>query len=183
MFTNTEQFQTAISLIDESEPKKIFHVLSNILKNQKSKIKRDIFEYSEQQLNLLIDSCQYIFEQALYYTVDSEKLKGQLEDFGLTENSECFEKAWEEFGPGYIKAKKEKILSGPLELQDVNWRTQIKLSQSSSGKLKSTNSVFELVLGKNDTVEDKVVVEFTKDELYNFFNKVEKIQSQLDSLN
>ena len=68
-------------------------------------------------------------------------------------------------------------------MQDINWRTQIKLSQSSSGKLKSTNSVFEFVLGKNEIVKDKIVVEFTKDELYSFFNKIEKIQSQLDSLN
>ena len=86
--------------------------MSNILKNQKSKIKREVFELTEQQITLMIDSCQYIFEQALYYSIDSEKLKNQLEDFGLNSNSECFEQAWDEFGPMYVKSKKEKILSG-----------------------------------------------------------------------
>jgi COMM domain containing 10 len=157
--------------------------LTNILKNKKSSIKREIFELQESQVTLLIDSCQYIFDQALYYSVDSTKLSAQLEDSGLTSNSETFKQVWEELGSSYVNSKKENSLQGPLELVDVNWRTQIKLSQASSGKLKTTNSVFEFVLGRNEIPEDKIVVEFTKEELYEFFTKIEKIQTQLDSLN
>jgi len=48
--------------------------------------------------------------------------------------------------------------------------------------MKSTNAIFELGLKSSSSEDEKIQIEFTHDELYDFFNKLETIQGQLDAL-
>ena len=69
-------------------------------------------------------------------------------------------------------------------LKNIKWRLNIQLASDLKLKQKIPNALFEFNITGTQTQPDdqSVHVEFNKDQLYDFFIKLETIQKQLDSL-
>lgn len=62
-----------------------------------------------------------------------------------------------------------------LQLEDINWRLNLQMAQARHTKQKVPNAMFELgVRTDSDTgsEKEKIRLEFTHDELYQFYNQV-----------
>ena len=188
-------------------PQLFFKLLNHILVKQKTSESNQGFSEQERerlletfpmikndkQLVLLIDGCSYIFEQALYNTLNPDKLYQELIDSqtGISEtHAQAFQEAWRKQGRDYMTSAKEHTLGGPVKLDHFDWRLQMQISESDLSKMKIPNVLFEFTTTdsqKKDPVsmkpkEENIVVEFTREELYSFFTKLEAIQNQLDKL-
>lgn len=175
MFKNTTQFQSAVSIINELKSSEIQNFLQKLI--QKQVEKQEIFDLNKKDSYLLFDSCSYVFEQALYNSIDANTLFAQLEESGVNKSKE-FAAVWKEYGKSYQQKISEKGI-GNESLQDITYRLSIKMSQESLSKQKNTTCLFEFKFGEQN---DPLLVEFSKDELYQFFLKLEQIQGQLDTL-
>uniref|UniRef100_A0A8V0XYZ3 COMM domain containing 10 n=1 Tax=Gallus gallus TaxID=9031 RepID=A0A8V0XYZ3_CHICK len=69
------------------------------------------------------------------------------------------------------------------QLETIGWQLNLQMSASTQAKLKSPRAVLELGVSNEDSKNlKKVFVEFSHQELFEFYNKLETIQAQLDSL-
>ncbi len=137
-----------------------------------------LFQFSNaEELSLIIDFCSYIFEQALYFNANPDKLFSQLLDIGLEEiKADTFRETWTQLGRNFISVNKNRTLGGPLELETVDWQLQLKLSESDLSRQKTPSALFSFSFSNQETLQ----LEFSKTELYQFFLHLETIQSQLD---
>ncbi|KAM6225142.1 COMM domain-containing protein 10 isoform 4-T4 [Rhynchocyon petersi] len=69
------------------------------------------------------------------------------------------------------------------QLETVEWQLNLQMAHSAQAKLKSPQAVLQLGVSNEDTKSmQKVLMEFNQKELFDFYNKLETIQAQLDSL-
>ncbi|XP_064293822.1 COMM domain-containing protein 10 isoform X3 [Phalacrocorax carbo] len=69
------------------------------------------------------------------------------------------------------------------QLETIGWQLNLQMAESVQAKLKSPQAVLELGVSNEDSKNlKKVFVEFSHQELFEFYNKLETIQAQLDSL-
>nr|KAF6489129.1 COMM domain containing 10 [Molossus molossus] len=69
------------------------------------------------------------------------------------------------------------------QLETVGWQLNLQMAHSAQAKLKSPQAVLQLGVSNEDSKSlEKVLVEFSHKELFEFYNKLETIQAQLDSL-
>ncbi|EDL09959.1 COMM domain-containing protein 10 isoform 9 [Mus musculus] len=69
------------------------------------------------------------------------------------------------------------------QLETVGWQLNLQMAHSAQAKLQSPQAVLQLGVSKEDAKNvEKVLVEFNHKELFDFYNKLETIQAQLDSL-
>ena len=97
-----------------------------------------------------------------------------------------FQSCWGETGSTYMTRLKSRTLGAPRVLNDVSWQLELQLAQKTATKLTTPCAVFEFNTsnpsGYEETDAEKFQVEFTHEELFDFFTKIEKIQSQVDKL-
>uniref|UniRef100_A0A8C9L8V8 COMM domain containing 10 n=1 Tax=Pavo cristatus TaxID=9049 RepID=A0A8C9L8V8_PAVCR len=75
------------------------------------------------------------------------------------------------------------VLTCLMRLETIGWQLNLQMSASTQAKLKSPRAVLELGVSNEDSKNlKKVFVEFSHQELFEFYNKLETIQAQLDSL-
>jgi hypothetical protein len=141
MFTNTTAFANAISIINGVENKKMQSFLSKLI--QKQVEKQEVFGLSKVDSYLLFDCCAYVFEQALYNSIETDALIKQLDDAGINKSRE-FGVVWNEFGKTFTNKAKENSL-GYDTLKDVTYRLGIKMSQDSLSKQKQPTCLFEFM--------------------------------------
>ena len=68
---------------------------------------------------------------------------------------------------------KFSVLNFILQLTDINWRLNLQMAQSTETKQKLPNAMFELGVHREGQDEkEKIRMEFTHDELYQFYNQV-----------
>ncbi len=91
----------------------------------------------------------------------------------------AFAKVWNASAPALLEKLKEKSVSA-TRLDNMQWRLNLQMSNTSLSRINTTSAVFSFALSGAD--EESFLVEFTKDELYELFYKLEEIQDQLDSL-
>ncbi len=205
--TNLNRFNSAVSVINEVDAEKLPKLLQRILEGAhrtteseeqrklltvggiftetESERLQEIFSLTGTQLSLLIDASSYVFEQALYNSMNPDRLYNELTTSTSlsSEHAAGFQQVWRENSRQYLTNAKDRSLGGPALLKDFSWRLQIHLSEDSSSKQRQTNALFEFTTGQQrQEKDDKFVVEFTQDELYSLFLKLETIQSQLDKL-
>nr|XP_030725693.1 COMM domain-containing protein 10 isoform X5 [Globicephala melas] len=170
------------------------------------------FSLERQDLHLVLETISFILEQAVYYNVKPAALQQQLENIHLRQDkAEAFVSAWSSMGQETIEKFRQRILA-PHKLQTVGWQLNLQMAHSAQAKLKSPQAVLQLGVSNEDskikTVSPgyswaiwmhpfqlgelpgnlprkslkKVLVEFSHKELFDFYNKLETIQAQLDSL-
>ncbi|OQV15915.1 hypothetical protein BV898_10011 [Hypsibius exemplaris] len=72
-------------------------------------------------------------------------------------------------------------MSAPKQLTDVNWKLNLQLAHAKMASTKEQSALIEFSL-TDQNGPSSLVVEFTKEELSDFFSKLEQMQSQLDAL-
>eukprot|EP00112_Aurelia_sp_Birch-Aquarium-sp1_P024127 Seg7470.1 transcript_id=Seg7470.1/GoldUCD/mRNA.D3Y31 product="COMM domain-containing protein 10" protein_id=Seg7470.1/GoldUCD/D3Y31 len=192
-FVATANLKRAIQLINELDLAKFARLLQRILQKLHLRDERSFteeeeeklqvaFELNKDEIEAVLDTLSFILEQAAYHCAKPAILQQQLEAIELNkEKLTAVVDIWTENGASVITKLRKRSLA-PKQLDSVNWRLNLQLAQSNRTKMKKTNAFFELGLKSTSSEEEKVRLEFTHGELYDFFNKLETIQNQLDSL-
>jgi len=199
----TARLKEAVTLINNVDPKRFPLLLSKIIKAlhlkkapftpQEEERLQELLGFGAGELHSLLESCAYIFEQSAYYSISSVVLEQQLKKVELDESKiEAFTLVWEAERENLVARLKEKSLT-PQTLDSVGWQLHLQLAQTGCTHMKTPSAVFELVV-KNSSHEEEVDkqdespqgekfnLEFSHEELFGFFNQLEAIQAQLDSL-
>ncbi|XP_038625970.1 COMM domain-containing protein 10 [Tachyglossus aculeatus] len=184
----------AVSLINTIDTGRFPRLLSRILQklhlkaessfSQEEEEKLQVaFSLEKQDLHLVLETISFILEQAVYHSVKSAVLQQQLESIHLEQDkAEAFAQAWASMGQDTIEKFRQRILA-PQKLETIGWQLNLQMAQSSQAKLKSPQAVLELGVNNEDSKKlEKILMEFSHRELFEFYNKLETIQAQLDSL-
>ncbi|KAK7008739.1 COMM domain-containing protein 10 [Biomphalaria glabrata] len=194
MFTASASIKKAVSLINELDVTKFPLLLSRIMQKLHVKEERtfseeeeeklqNAFEISPSDLELILQTLEFILQQAAYHTAKPTTLGEQLKDLQLDDDKvSIIVEAWTTGARDLVQKLRDRTVH-PLQLEDINWRINLQMAQTTLSKMKLPNALFQLGI-RNDTtgLKENIRVEFTHEELYEFYNQLEVIQSQLDSL-
>ncbi|XP_011819061.1 PREDICTED: COMM domain-containing protein 10 isoform X2 [Colobus angolensis palliatus] len=141
------------------------------------------FSLEKQDLHLVLETISFILEQAVYHNVKPAALQQQLENIHLRQDkAEAFVNTWSSMGQETVEKFRQRILA-PYKLETVGWQLNLQMAHCAQAKLKSPQAVLQLGVNNEDSKSlEKVLVEFSHKELFDFYNKLETIQAQLDSL-
>ncbi|XP_053480975.1 COMM domain-containing protein 10 isoform X1 [Ictalurus furcatus] len=138
----------------------------------------------KQALHLVLETSSFLLEQAVHHNIKPASLKQQLENIHIApDKAEAFSQAWATAGPDVVEKMRQTIFA-PKKLEHIGWQLNLQMGQSSQAKQKEPHAVLDLGVREEDELEhlQKVHVEFSHQELLEFYNKLEIIQTQLDSL-
>ncbi|XP_063151393.1 COMM domain-containing protein 10 [Candoia aspera] len=191
---DTERVRKAVTLINALDTGRFSRLLSRIL--QKLHLKTEstfteeeeeklqaAFSIEKQDLHLVLETITFILEQAVYHNFKCTILQQQLQHSNLNHDKvEVFATTWTAVGPEIVEKFRQRILS-PHKLETIGWQLNLQMAQSMQAKQKSPQAVLELGVSNEDSKNvEKIFVEFNHGELFEFYNKLETIQMQLDSL-
>ena len=151
-----------------------------------------------EQADILIDGCTYILEQTAYHSSTPAALAERLAEAGVdADRAAAFVDVWRQFGAQLLERLRRSALA-PLTLSEVNWRLHLELAHKDAAKINAPAAIFQFVLKNDGAAADSTssdsaaaledgrrdfLVEMDKDQLTQFYLKLEKIQQQLDNLN
>ncbi|XP_072243052.1 COMM domain-containing protein 10 [Leuresthes tenuis] len=190
----TQSIKEAVTFINAIDVNKFSRLISRIIQKLHLKGEQTFSEEEEQKLqaalsldkhalNLVLETAAFILEQAVYHNIKPASLQQQLELIHLSpEKAELFSQTWATAGPQLVEKLKRNIFASK-KLEYVGWQLNLQMAQSSQARLKSPSAVLQLGLQREDSeVQENVFVEFNHQELLDFYNKLETVQGQLDSL-
>ncbi|KAM4576512.1 COMM domain-containing protein 10 [Odontesthes bonariensis] len=190
----TQSIKEAVTFINAIDVNKFSRLISRIIQKFHLKGEQTFSEEEEQKLqaalsldkhalNLVLETAAFILEQAVYHNIKPASLQQQLEVIHLNpEKAELFSQTWATAGPELVEKLKRNIFASK-KLEYVGWQLNLQMAQSSQARLKSPSAVLQLGLQREDSeVQENVFVEFNHQELLEFYNKLEIVQGQLDSL-
>ncbi|XP_020486173.1 COMM domain-containing protein 10 [Labrus bergylta] len=190
----TQSIKEAVTFINAIDVNKFSRLISRIIQKLHLKGERTFSEDEEQKLqtalsldkqalDLVLETTAFILEQAVYHNVKPVALQQQLEAVHLNpDKAEMFSQTWAATGPELVEKLKNNIFA-PKKLEYVGWQLNLQMAQSSQARLKSPSAVLQLGLRKEDSeVQENVFADFNHQELLEFYNKLEVVQGQLDSL-
>ncbi|XP_015126907.1 COMM domain-containing protein 10 [Diachasma alloeum] len=133
------------------------------------------------ELDLLLDTITLIYSQAAFGVVKPAVMESVMkESFPVSEDKvSIFVNAWITYAKGIIDVLRHKSIF-PSEVEDVKWTLNIPAA-SSAISLEAKPSIL-LQLDLTGTESKRLTVEMDKSHLTEFYNHLEKIQSQLDAL-
>ncbi|KAL4660871.1 COMM domain-containing protein 10 [Arapaima gigas] len=190
----TQSIKEAVSHINAIDLNKFSRLLSRIFqrlhlkeeclfsKEEEEKL-QSALSLEKQSLNLVVETVSFVIEQAVYHNVKPASLKQQLENLHLHQDKvDAFSQAWAIAGPDTIEKFRQKIFA-PRKLEHVGWQLNLQMGHSTLAKLKAPSAVLEFgVSNENSEAPEKLFVQFSHQELLEFYNKLEVVQAQLDSL-
>ncbi|XP_029294676.1 COMM domain-containing protein 10 isoform X1 [Cottoperca gobio] len=184
----------AVTFINAIDVNKFSRLISRIIQKLHLKGERTFSEEEEdklqaalsldkQALNLVLETAAFILEQAVYHNVKPTSLQQQLEAVHLNpDKAEVISQTWATAGPEVVEKLKHSTFA-PKKLEYVGWQLNLQMAQSSQARLKSPSAVLQLGLRNEDSeVQENVFVDFNHQELLDFYNKLEIVQGQLDTL-
>uniref|UniRef100_A0A0D6R9L8 COMM domain-containing protein n=1 Tax=Araucaria cunninghamii TaxID=56994 RepID=A0A0D6R9L8_ARACU len=195
----SSSFRSAILLVDGVHSDRLSLLLERILhkltKEEEPFTEIELFKLQEvlglstEELQSLIDACTFTFEQAAMNSASVTKLIDNLKLFGLSSFSVAvFQDLWMRSGPSLIIAFREKPFGAPgtSQLVDVQWRVHMQVA-SSEERQHEPMGILQMNLstpekGYKTSGEKSFALEFFYTELFDFYEKLEQIQEQLDSL-
>lgn len=132
-----------------------------------------------EQFALLAKTISYILKRSLIFVMKPTKLQTELKEIlKLNENKiEIFMKTW-------ISSTKPILdnLEGSdgvsKELENISWKLKVQLSSSAMKKEKTVLGQVQL----KTTEQDPINLEMNHEEVLDFFNQLENIQTELDLL-
>lgn len=197
IFQETDILISAISTFNKVDPGKFPLLITRVLQRYHVSEYKQIFSVEEmvkleasfglkrEELQLLLDGVKFVVDKAAYFVLKPASLSKELMDIGLEEErATAFSQGWTNLGKAVIERLKKKKFF-PVQLEDINWRLNLQLGQSFQSRQKISNAIFQLDLSdesKPTGEKEEVTVEFSREELYSFYEELEKIQGQLDSL-
>ncbi|XP_050402231.1 COMM domain-containing protein 10 [Patella vulgata] len=194
MFTVTPSIQKAVSLINNIEKSKISLLLTRILSklyivesrpftDEEEEKLQGALGVSSEELELVLQTLEFFVQQAAYHSAKPQVLSSQLKELQIDDDKvECIAEVWTNGAYGVINRLKSKGLACK-KLEDINWRLNLQLAQSTKVKLKAPNTLLELALkSDDDESKERIRLDFSHEELYQFYKQLETIQQQLDTL-
>ncbi|KAI8777323.1 COMM domain-containing protein 10, partial [Biomphalaria glabrata] len=183
MFTASASIKKAIALINELDVTKFPLLLSRIMQKLHVKEERtfseeeeeklqNAFEISPSDLELILQTLEFILQQAAYHTAKPTTLGEQLKDLQLDDDKvSIIVEAWTTGARDLVQKLRDRTVH-PLQLEDINWRINLQMAQTTLSKMKLPNALFQLGI-RNDTtgLKENIRVEFTHEELYEFYNQ------------
>ncbi|RUS74080.1 hypothetical protein EGW08_018158 [Elysia chlorotica] len=194
LFTASASIKKAVMLINDMDVNRFPLLLSRILQKLHLKEERTFseeeeeklqaaFGFSSNDLDLVLETLEFILQQAAYHTAKPAVLSEQLKQLEMKEDKvEKIVEAWTNGARNLVQKLKERTVH-PNQLEEVKWRLNLQMAQASQSKVKRPNALFQLGV-RNDSTgkKENIRLEFTHEELYEFYNQLETIQKQLDSL-
>jgi len=195
MFSITANLSKSVSVINGLDNVKTSALLTKII--QKIHLQNES-PFSEEEMNklqtalsltlshleLVIESTQFIFQQAAYHSAKPGVLGDELSKLDLTEDKvKIFVDVWSTSGRELL-TKLKQFTVAPKQLSSVSWRLNLEMSESSRANLKDPNAFFEFRVSDSDQQmnDERIQVQFSHSQLYDFYNKLETIQAQIDGL-
>jgi len=202
MFQVTSHFRAAAELLEKKIPaEKLPKFLGKILLHAIGSGEKRLFtdEQAAQacaalsllasELKTIVEACRYVFEKAMYNNANGEALSSFLADSaGMGKShADAFAGAWESgsIREEMLKRNQNYTIGCPLVLSSVDWELRMNLAQSRIRERKDCVVDMSLGLSAPDgsgDASEAFTVEFSHDELSEFFTKVECIQKQLDAM-
>ncbi|KAH9492958.1 COMM domain-containing protein 10 [Bulinus truncatus] len=187
MFTASSSIKKAVTLINELDVNKFPLLLSRIIQKLHVKEERtfseeeeeklqNAFDISASDLELILQTLEFILQQAAYHTAKPATLGEQLKDLQLDDNKvSIIVEAWAEGARDLVQKLRERTVH-PQQLEDINWRINLQMAHTSQSKMKLPNALFQLGI-RNDTtgLKENIRLEFTHEELYEFYNQLESL--------
>ncbi|KAH3760036.1 COMM domain containing 10 [Pelomyxa schiedti] len=197
-FNMTERFQSAIEIVNAIPREKFPDFMTRIVRRMQQTDESNMMPLEQlaerAQLGIAAadgtaaaEACTYIVEQAAYYTFSLQVLTDHLRRIGLQEDKVVgIVTAWKQ-GSAVVLERLRSGTLAPLALQSVDWRLHLQLANQGASRVNAPTALFKFTLAddtdpavKNNT--NDVMLEFSTDELSQFYLKLEKIQEQLDNL-
>ncbi|XP_064474538.1 COMM domain-containing protein 10-like isoform X2 [Ornithodoros turicata] len=192
MFAKTASLRRAVQLINRLDDSKFGALLSRILQKLHLKDERSFSEEEEQklqkafslsndELTLVLDTLSFILEQAAFHTAKPSVLHAQLEDLELSEAKvNCIVQAWSSTAKQVIERLKRRTIA-EHQLSDVNVELRVQGAQRTASHMKSPKALMDLVVSSG-AAHDHLLLQFSHQQLYNLYTKLEQIQAHLDTL-
>ena len=191
----TVQITKAVGLINNIETDRflllIQRIISKLHSTNELSFKQDeleklekSFDLSNENVNLIIDILEFIFLQAAYEIAKPAYLLASLIKIKLSEEkSNCIAEYWKENAKDILeKIRQHKTISNH-RLKSIKWRLNLNLASDFKTKQKNPTALFEFNIDNLNRKDESIQVEFNKEQLYDFFTKLEQIQEQIDALN
>ena len=198
LIVETAQIKKAIAIInelnDERFPLLLQRIVDKLHSTTELAFKADEFEKLEKSFGLTSDKChlivdtlEFIYLQAAYGLMKKKHLQANLSRLNLSD-----EKASAIVGLWALKDKEivDKIRQNKTishnRLAEIKWRLSLNLATDLRTRQKNPLALFEFKLSNGVSTaagDESVHVEFSKDQLFEFYEKLELIQKQIDSLN
>ncbi|CAF1013036.1 unnamed protein product [Rotaria sordida] len=142
------------------------------------------FGLSIDNIKQMIESIEYMFLQSAYHLIKPQILENDLiNEQNFNENkAKIFVEQWSANAKEIVERLKTSHIASH-SLSDIRWTLDVGITQGSKSKVKRPIAIYEFQLKNEQTKQiENIQTEFNKDELYAFFEKLESIQSQLDTL-
>eukprot|EP00475_Leptophrys_vorax_P019927 TRINITY_DN27291_c0_g2_i1.p1 TRINITY_DN27291_c0_g2~~TRINITY_DN27291_c0_g2_i1.p1 ORF type:complete len:215 (+),score=55.07 TRINITY_DN27291_c0_g2_i1:176-820(+) len=159
-----------------------------------------------EKLHQLCDLIAWSFEAAALETMTGDVLLNHLTGKGVNgDQAAAICRVWSLGGRGFVSKLQTQVLGSPTFVSDVHWRIELESASSESAKSRNPLVLFDLELQTPISLKRKEVAaigggepskpelqqqvspqslrfQMSKDELLKFYDDLEKIQMQLDSL-
>jgi hypothetical protein len=136
----SERLNDAVGFINQIEARRLVQLLTRVVRGLHIKNSRPfnpteeeqlqkVFGFSASELQLVIDSCSFIFERAAYFSLSTARLGNELNQ-SLTspslgdDQATAFKHVWEHEREGLLDKLRQHSLS-PHHLDKIHWRLQL----------------------------------------------------------
>jgi hypothetical protein len=182
LFQVTPSLKKAAGLINGLEAGRFSKILTRImpklhLKDEPAFSPEEIeklpaaLKLEPKDVELVLDTSTFIMQQAAYHLAKPAVLSQHLQKIGLEEEKiQVFVGMWTAHGKSVVEKLQSRTFY-PKQLDEVKWRLNLQIAQSSRTKMKLPNALFEFGI-KDGEEKDRVRVEFTHEELFKFYEKV-----------
>lgn len=192
----TAQIAKAVELINAIETDRFMLLIQRILSKVHSatehafkpdeldKLEKS-FSFTSENLTLVIDILEFIFLQAAYEIAKPAYLQSSLIKIKLSEEkANCIAELWKENAKEILEKIRQNKTISSQRLKSIKWRLHLNLATDYKTKQKTPTVLFDFNINNNQTNRDQTVqVELNKEQLFDFFTKLEQIQMQIDGLN
>lgn len=192
MFVKTASLLQAVNLINRLDDGKFSALLARILHKLHSKDERILSEEEELRLQkafamtakdvaLVLETLSFILEQAAFHVAKPQVLQVQLAALELSDNKvQCLVQAWGANAKQVVERLKHHSLA-VKQLRDVSWELQVRGSQRHAARTKTPHALVDLLVS-GGAAHDHLLLQFSHQQLFNLYTKLEHIQAQLDGL-
>ena len=198
-FSTTKRFTAAVALINGTPSDRFPHLLSRVLGQLHAKAERvfsveeeaalcELFGFSDEQLELLLSSCSFIFEQAAYLATAPAKLGDELLKSGVEEEpATTFGEVWQEEGAKLMERLRDRAVLAPTRLSGVDWQLCIGTASSDGLVAQQPHAILQLELntpspqdaeGENRSLQMQV----DRPKMQELLGTLDAIQASLDGL-